>query len=48
MTFPDIFDVKMLIVANIFKDFHLHHTTSGETLGFAAPGRPEGHTKCIK
>ena len=25
MTFPDIFDVKMLIVANIFKDFHHHH-----------------------
>ena len=24
MTFPDIFDVKMLIVANIFKDFHHH------------------------
>ena len=24
MTFPDIFDVKMLILANIFKDFHHH------------------------
>ena len=25
VTFPYIFDVKMLIVANIFKDFHHHH-----------------------
>ena len=25
VTFPYIFDVKMLIVANAFKDFHHHH-----------------------
>ena len=34
MTFPDIFDVKMLIVANIFQDFH-HH---GPTLFYGGGG----------
>ena len=30
VTFPYIFDVKMLIVANIFKDFHHHHSIGAE------------------
>ena len=29
VTFSYIFDDKMLIVANIFKDFHHHHNESG-------------------
>ena len=39
MTFPDIFDVKMLIVANIFKDFH-HQMSRGS---YGNPTQPHLH-----
>ena len=43
VTFPYIFDVKMLIVANIFKDFHHHHlycTSDPRSLFMYPVGQP--------